>query len=273
VARPVSIGAQNPQKKWGVFAVVQPGAESTISYARFDGGSDAHIAGAFLSGMVDVYEGDATIEHSVFTRAKGDDSLNVKKGNVLLQNNLFQDNSADGADLDFASGFIQNNTFVNNGNDGIDLSGSHELRIEDNTIIGSGDKCISVGEQSVVTVTRTRMARCKGTGIAVKDLSRAFVKESTIVNNAVGVELYKKKDFFGGGTLEITNSLVWGNARMLQKDDQSSLTITYSDVQDSFKGEGNITVEPLFTNPELNDYSLKDATANDPIRALWNQEK
>ena len=76
-------------------------------------------------------------------------------------------------------------------------------------------------------------------------------------------------------TPRMTNSIVWGNSgnsvRLYSKSD--SLYVTYSDIAGGWPGTGNITAEPLFTNPAAGDYRLAreslcidagDPTSKDP---------
>ncbi|GBC59573.1 hypothetical protein DENIS_0512 [Desulfonema ishimotonii] len=63
---------------------------------------------------------------------------------------------------------------------------------------------------------------------------------------------------FDDSTPTLTNCIVWGN-----QDDSlifggnSTPTVTYSDIQGGFDGEGNIDTDPLFTDDALQDYHLR----------------
>ena len=79
----------------------------------------------------------------------------------------------------------------------------------------------------------------------------------TLVNN--------KGDNFGGGVYAsgesshptVTNCVVWRNAATsLDADFGASLTVTYSDIEGGWLGEGNIDSEPRFVDVDHDDYHL-----------------
>ena len=51
----------------------------------------------------------------------------------------------------------------------------------------------------------------------------------------------------------ITNCILWGD---FSAEIVGSATVTYSNVQGGWQGEGNIELDPLFVNPSLNDFHL-----------------
>ena len=55
----------------------------------------------------------------------------------------------------------------------------------------------------------------------------------------------------------VTNSIVYFNANGSTQIANSTGTVTYSDVQGSFQGAGNIDADPLFADPANGDYHLK----------------
>ena len=70
---------------------------------------------------------------------------------------------------------------------------------------------------------------------------------------------------YGGGILlhssnpMLTNSIIWDNSPesiSLYTDDEQPI-ITYSDIAGGWEGEGNINLDPLFTDAENGDYTLQ----------------
>jgi hypothetical protein len=69
----------------------------------------------------------------------------------------------------------------------------------------------------------------------------------------------------------ITNSILWDGGDEIWNSNDSTITITYSDVQGGWPGEGNIDADPLFVDPdgpdddpntwEDNDYHLSPGSA------------
>ena len=56
-------------------------------------------------------------------------------------------------------------------------------------------------------------------------------------------------------TINMTNCIVWNNEPAELQDD---LSITYSDVEDGYNGQGNIESNPRFVDADASDYSLAD---------------
>jgi hypothetical protein len=57
-------------------------------------------------------------------------------------------------------------------------------------------------------------------------------------------------------TVEVTNSILWDGGSEIWNNDNSVITVTYSDVQAGYSGEGNINVDPCFADPCNGDYHL-----------------
>ena len=63
---------------------------------------------------------------------------------------------------------------------------------------------------------------------------------------------------YNGGTATIDNSIFWGNTPAATP---GGMTVTYSDIQGGYGGQGNIDANPQFANPGQGNYHL---TANSP---------
>ena len=72
----------------------------------------------------------------------------------------------------------------------------------------------------------------------------------------------------GGGSTEIKNTIIWGNTSSAIQC-WSAITISYSDIEggqeaflddgtDPSWGEGNIDADPLFCEPDSNNYHLSE---------------
>ena len=55
----------------------------------------------------------------------------------------------------------------------------------------------------------------------------------------------------------LTNSIIWGN-NPTQIQGFGTPTITYSDIQGGWNGEGNIDADPLFFNPDSSEFTLAE---------------
>ncbi|MHC4625865.1 MAG: right-handed parallel beta-helix repeat-containing protein [Planctomycetota bacterium] len=64
-----------------------------------------------------------------------------------------------------------------------------------------------------------------------------------------------------GGDIVIRNSIVWHNdgTAVMLSDSASQSPVLFSNIQEHFPGQGNISAEPLFASPSSGDYHLKSA--------------
>ncbi len=70
---------------------------------------------------------------------------------------------------------------------------------------------------------------------------------------------------------KITNSILWGGSEQIYNVNNSKITITYSNIQGGWEGEGNTDEDPLFVKPgywtDINDPNIV-VEQNDP-NAVW----
>ncbi|MEE9130452.1 MAG: right-handed parallel beta-helix repeat-containing protein [Phycisphaerales bacterium] len=76
-----------------------------------------------------------------------------------------------------------------------------------------------------------------------------LVTNCTFANNTAG----SNGGGISGSSATVANSILWGNS-----PDQinGSPTVTYTDVEGGYEGDGNIDADPLFVDPEKDDYHL-----------------
>jgi len=216
---PIRVRPLDPVKGFGVFALINGNGETNVfRYFDIQGGSEATINGAYISGMLAVHHASVTVSHSHFQGTHGDDGINVKGGTALIEDSVFEDNASDAIDFDYVASdsHVMHNTFRNNHGDSIDLSWS-TLVISDNVVESCGDKGVSVGERSNPTIERNVIRHCDY-GVAIKDQSHAVIKDTILGNNRIGVALYQKKPFFGGGTGEGKNITFENNGLNISAD-------------------------------------------------------
>jgi len=98
-----------------------------------------------------------------------------------------------------------------------------------------------------------------GGGVYLYEASPAYITNCTISSNYTS--------YHGGGVVveassaTITNSILWNNSAALSDDEiyttgGGSVTVTYSDVENSWIGSGNINSDPLFLDATNGDYHL-----------------
>jgi len=76
-----------------------------------------------------------------------------------------------------------------------------------NKVAESGDKAISVGEESQDVIFNNLLVG-NNTGMAIKDSSTPMIVNNTIIENRIGIAIYRKKAAHAGGQAKIFNSLL-----------------------------------------------------------------
>ena len=198
---PIKFIPLNNDLPWGVVGMVGDKSKNIFKNCFFSGGSGAYSNGKYFSGMLSAYYvKNVIISECEFTNSYnhngGDDAVNIKNTTVNIYNSSFFSNEGDAIDVDYVEdgSSILNSKFISNKNDGIDVSYS-QLQISGNQIEYNRDKGISIGEDSKVTITNTKLLKNK-LGIAIKDGSDVLVEKSNILKNIVGIGLYNKKRYF-----------------------------------------------------------------------------
>jgi len=144
-----------------------------------------------------------------------------------------------------ASPTITNCRIVGNEGNGIEARNSSKPTISNCCIVGNGGVGIGLSLGRWIT-------------------SQATITNCTIVGNA-GYGVYS-------GFPTISNSIIYDNNGVegAGEIEGSDCTITYSDVQGDWDGEGNIDKDPCFADPENGDYHLKSEAGRwDPNSESW----
>jgi len=200
--KPVIIRALDPKHSFGVLAAVG-GNESHVNIRglKLSGGSTAWLRGIYLSGALSLYHHKTvSIKSSIVFNNHSEDGVNIKDSSISIRDSSFIGNDVDQLDIDYCTGELISNKFLisksNLNGDAVDFSGSRALFLS-NTIEGFVDKGISVGERSEVAIINNTIIK-NNIGIAVKDLSKAFLFNNKLRENIKNVMVYQKKPLFGG---------------------------------------------------------------------------
>ena len=164
-----------------------------------------------------------------------------------IKNNTISDNSAGwlggGIFCEYSSSIIENNTISNNSAEG-----------------GGGIFCRSSSPTIENNTISDNSSVASGGGICCYNSSSSTIGNNTISNNTAGRQ--------GGGiycyyrvSFVVIDSIVWGNTALISGAQiyliaDSSIDITYSDIQGGWEGEGNIDEDPCFEMGPLGDYYL-----------------
>ena len=202
--QPVTIRPIEPGQPFGAVAVVGDGSQRTeVNYLELSGGSDAWLDGAQFAGALSIhYQDRVSVSHTTIRDNQGTDGLSIKYAAGVVSDSRFTGNRDDQVDLEYFDGIVRDSRFEGapsgdpNG-DGLDLRGSRVV-VVNNELTGAADKAASVGEQSEALFVSNRLGHST-IGVAVKDLSTAYLYDNRFEENSLDVRANMKKPFFGGG--------------------------------------------------------------------------
>lgn len=190
-------------------------------------------------------------------------------GNTLIKDNIIRTNQASvagGAIITYGGHpVIENNLIINNISEvytgGIHIETSQWTIIRDNTILGNVGTSLG---GAIVFYTENEGGEISGNLIAgngsftVGALSLSFgvydIFNNTICNN---LSLFKAIQFLEYCEADFINNIVWDNVGALDIDTSADVSVTYSDIQGGYAGEGNIESYPLFVDTANADYHLQ----------------
>jgi hypothetical protein len=105
-------------------------------------------------------------------------------------------------------------------------------------------------------ICRNVMALGGCSAVRVDDATAALVN-CTVTHNTSGAAGFAVGSPPGAAVL--SNCILWGNQSALGQ--AHGATITHSDVQGGYPGEGNIDADPLFASPVADDFTLQGTSA------------
>ncbi|MBC8228496.1 carboxypeptidase regulatory-like domain-containing protein [bacterium] len=189
---------------------------------------------------------------------------NIIKSNVLA--NINEHGYGAGIYCIYASPIITNNMVMDNSagyyGGGIDCHMSSPI-ITNNTISGNtatygGGIALYYSDPSIINNIISRNSAGNWGGGIFCQYEEA---NPTIINNTITENSADE----GGGILcaygcspTIMNTILWNDSpEEIYLLEDASITVTYSDIQGGWPGEGNIDANPLFVDPENGDYHLQ----------------
>lgn len=146
---------------------------------------------------------------------------------------------------------------------GISVSDTSNPLIQGNTIIhnvsyhpGGGISCYIDSNPEIIDNTIVGNESDSSGGIFCNDNSNPLIRNNTISNN-VG-SLFSVGFHCENSSPDFINGILWGNGlEEVLLLGNSNPQIVYSDINGSWPGIGNISEDPMFVNPGLNDYRLQ----------------
>ena len=228
---PVVINSKNAQG----FTVLGAEGRSSLSHTTFDSFNTQLVPGWTLTGAVNFYESDVDLVSCIFKNNVCEDALNIIRSDFSLRDSQILNAFADGFDADYCTGEVRNCEFRNNANDCIDFSTS-VIEISDCIIDGAGDKGVSGGENSQLTLSNMRISN-SNIGVASKDLSELTISNSSVTNCRYGFTVFQKKSEFGPAKI-IANSV-----EISQVDTLQLIEIGSSIEIDGTREEGTLSID------------------------------
>ena len=238
---PIKFEAKHKGQIWGSIIVQGNMASgSRLSHVDISGGSVALHNLIQYPGQLNIHDVKSfQLDHCyISNNSIGDDAVHIAYSHGEIQHCTFKNTAFDALDMDISDVKVSNSKFFNIGNDALDLMNS-EIMINNVNISGSGDKCISVGEASNVTVKNSQLDNCQ-IGIAVKDQSIAHIENIQFtIKDGNAIALYRKNPRYGAGG-EIFGDKLFG---ITEKDivvgDKSSSNILKSAFMSSVRTNTN----------------------------------
>lgn len=146
---------------------------------------------------------------------------------------------------------------------GIDVAvDSDTVLVADGTYTGSGNKDLDYSGKALTVMSENgpelTIIDCENDGRGLY-----FHSGEDALSRLEGFTIQNGYERYGGGMYlydsspTITNCIFWGDTPNEGSGvGPGNATITYSDIQGSWKGEGNIDADPLFADPANDDYHL-----------------
>jgi len=230
---------------WAALGVYGPQTTgSRFEYLRVSGGSVGSRDGLRFKGMFNVYNcDDVKISHCRFEdNAVGDDAVNLAESKVLVEHCFWGSVPADGLDVDKCTGLIVNCSGTACGNDALDVMASR-LKIEQCLFEQSGDKGISVGENSQLLVSNCKL-RNNEIGLEIKDSSRVAVLSTLFEANHLGLSSYQKKWAYrrGGDSLLVDCEMILSKAADLSVQKRSVVKLHNTPIEVIEPGSNRVVV-------------------------------
>ncbi len=210
------------EKGQGVL-VLSGGMQSELKHVFFNHLTNPKHGYWGITGAVTFYESPVNLKNVSIKNNRCEDALNIVRTTFTMKNCTISDTQSDAFDGDFVTGIISTSTFDNLGNDAIDVSGS-DLKISNVQISNAGDKGLSAGEDSQITVSNVNISSSE-IGVAGKDLSNVTIKDLKIIDTKLGFTAFQKKPEFGPSNITVTGLIMEGVETKYLVESSSSLFI------------------------------------------------
>ncbi|MHC4566734.1 MAG: right-handed parallel beta-helix repeat-containing protein [Planctomycetota bacterium] len=249
---------ENSADEWGGGLCYELNCSPVLTHCIFTGNS----AGA--GGGIRGDGGNPEMSNCVFSRNLGG-GLFIRNSNATLVNSKFSENShRDGGGICISGSAtltITNCTFTDNSSsrDGGGIFVSRSVHL---TLVNCGFNGNTSGRRGAGIYNQ-------GWGGYGATSSLTNCTFSGNLADSDGGALFNSPDCI----LSLTNCILWGDTPEEIYLDNSTATISYTDIQGGWPGRGNINSNPQFADPLGGDYHLKSQVGRwDPTSKRWIQD-
>lgn len=263
--QPIIFEKKDPNSKpWGTIALQgNKSSGSIFNNIIMNGGSGNEINQIRYTSMFSLHNtNDVEIKNlRMKNNSTYDDMLHIVYcNNITINDAILENANSDAIDVDMSKKIIiKKAVILNPVNDSIDLMETEAL-IDSSYMSGSGDKAVSVGENSNVIIYNSFFHK-NNIGLASKDKSKTYVLYSDLESNKIHLSVYAKNWQYGsGGTTNVYKSYFAGTINEFNSTKKSSITIEDSSVV----GKVNKKGENLLFQDDIDYFdSRKTSDEND----------
>ena len=236
--------AHNKKKYWGALGLHGNKTKGSIlKYINIEQGSGDTVENINYFANLSVHDTSNVLIENVFMKNNQffDDMMHIiYSKNIKVKDSFFLNANADAIDTDISNGvYFENIKIENAKNDGLDFMES-EANIENSIILLSGDKGVSVGENSSIKINNTQI-KDNEIGIASKDSSLAEINNSIFSNNKIHLNVYKKNWRYGSsGSIVAKNSKFNISNKNFLSDKTGKIIIDKSNFIKSIESSENV---------------------------------
>lgn len=200
---PIVFEAKDKSKPWNTLALKDEKANGSVfKHCIFKDGSGDKGDLYEYTAMLSIHNvKDFLVEDCEFYDShRTDDMVHIIYSSGRFKNTKFVHSLSDALDVDISNVVVENCEFIDSGNDSIDLMTTNAVVIN-TKFYNSKDKGISIGEGSKLLAINNYIKGCE-IGMQSKDTSKAYIYNTSFVENKKAVDAYHKNwRYSEGGTI------------------------------------------------------------------------
>jgi hypothetical protein len=212
-----------------------------------------------FSTIINVPSEFSTIQEAIDASTNGDTVL-VQQGEYFENINFSGKNITVTSNFLFSNdpGDIANTTINGNSNDTVvRFVGNEQVTaiitgfsiVNGSGVMGGGIFCNNSSPTISYNIIRDNQANFGG-GIMANNSTPALANNTIVQNTGYGIRI-------ANSTVNCTSCILYSNEPEQCNITSGSLNITFSDVEDGYEGVGNISDDPLFTDDEIDNFTLQ----------------